>query len=83
MSEEGNGGGDVLVLKKRVYEVGPGVIEALNSLLADGGELGERETEDANDKRDAMFYPEPQPKMPDKMGAPPPAETYQAPEQGA
>jgi hypothetical protein len=35
------------------------------------------------DKRDAMFYPEPQPKTPDKMGAPPPAEMYQAPEQGA
>jgi hypothetical protein len=34
------------------------------------------------DKRDPMFYPEPQPMLPEKHGAPPPM-TYQAPEQGA
>ncbi len=34
------------------------------------------------DKRDAMFYPEPQPMLPEKHGAPPPM-MYQAPEQGA
>ena len=35
------------------------------------------------DKREAMFYPEPQPMLPDEGGAPPPAPIYQAPEQGA
>ncbi len=35
------------------------------------------------DKREAMFYPEPQPMLPEKGGAPLPAPIYQAPEQGA
>ena len=35
------------------------------------------------DKRDPVFHPLPQPKLPDKGGAPPPAPLYQAPEQGA
>jgi hypothetical protein len=34
------------------------------------------------DKREAMFYPEPQPMLPEKNGAPPPV-VFQAPEQGA
>jgi hypothetical protein len=35
------------------------------------------------DKRDAEFHPLPQPKLPDKGGAPPPATIYSAPEQRA
>lgn len=48
-----------------------------------GGVAMRRPFEHSWDKREALFYPEPQPKMPDKGGAPPPAATYQAPEQGA
>ncbi len=35
------------------------------------------------DKREPVFHPLPQPKLPDKRGEPPPAQLYQAPEQGA
>lgn len=35
------------------------------------------------DKREPVFHPLPQPKLPDKGGAPPPAPLYSAPEQGA
>lgn len=35
------------------------------------------------DKRAPVFHPLPQPKLPDKGGAPPPAPLYAAPEQGA
>jgi hypothetical protein len=34
------------------------------------------------DKREPVFHPAPQPKFPDKGGAPPPATLYSAPEQG-
>lgn len=35
------------------------------------------------DKRDPVFHPLPQPKLPEKRGEPPPATIYSAPEQGA
>jgi len=35
------------------------------------------------DKREPMFHPLPQPKLPEKRGVPPPATLYSAPEQGA
>jgi hypothetical protein len=47
-----------------------------------GGVLMRLPFEHSWDKRDPMFYPAPQPKLPDKAGEPPPM-VYSAPEQGA
>ena len=48
-----------------------------------GGVIVQIPFERSWDKREPVFHPLPQPKLPDKGGAPPPATIYAAPEQGA
>ncbi len=54
-----------------------------NAASHGGGIVMQLPFERSWDKREPMFHPLPQPKLPDKGGAPPPATTYSAPEQGA
>lgn len=48
-----------------------------------GGVVVQLPFERSWDKRDPVFHPLPQPKLPDKGGQSPPATVYSAPEQGA
>ncbi len=53
-----------------------------NAAQHGGGIVMQLPFERSWDKREPVFHPLPQPKLPEKGGAPPPATIYRAPEQG-